>query len=45
MLRQGDARVFKKYSQEKLLMMRESLERLDRTASEHSTTSGTLRPN
>jgi integrase len=45
MLRQGDAKVFKRYSQAKLLMMRESLERLDRAANEHSTTSGTLRPN
>ena len=45
MLRQGDAKVFRKYSQAKLVMMRESLARLDRTANEHNTTSGTLRPN
>jgi integrase len=45
MLRQGDAQVFKRYSQAKLVMMRESLARLDRAANEHSTTSGTLRPN
>ena len=45
MLRQGDSKVFKRYSQAKLLMMRESLARLDRTANEQSATSGTLRPN
>jgi integrase len=45
MLRQGDARVFRKYSQAKLLMMRESLEKLDRHANEHSATSGTVGPN
>lgn len=45
MLRQGDAKVFKRYSQAKLLMMRESLARLDRTANEHGSTSGPLRPN
>jgi integrase len=35
MLRQGDAQVFKRYSQAKLAMMREALARLDRNASEH----------
>jgi len=40
MLRQGDAGVFKRYSQAKLNMMRESLTRLDRKANEHGRTSG-----
>lgn len=35
MLRQSDSKVFKRYSQAKLNMMREALERLDRHASEH----------
>src|SRR5439155_5829148 len=35
MLRQGDAQVFKRYSQAKLAMMREALARLDRNANEH----------
>jgi integrase len=34
MLRQGDAQVFKKYSQMKLLMKREALEKLNRRANE-----------
>jgi len=34
MLRQGDAEVFKLYSQAKLGMMREALGRLDRQANE-----------
>jgi len=34
MLRQGDAQVFKKYSQMKLQMKREALEKLNRRASE-----------
>ena len=34
MLRQGDAQVFKKYSQMKLQMQREALEKLNRRASE-----------
>ena len=45
MLRQGDAGVFKRYSQAKLNMMREALERLDRQANEHERSSGTARPN
>ena len=45
MLRQGDAKVFKRYSQAKLVMMRESLARLDRAANERNATFGTLRPN
>jgi hypothetical protein len=34
MLRQGDAQVFKKYSQMKLQMKREALEKINRQASE-----------
>jgi len=34
MLRQGDAQVFKKYSQMKLQMKREALEKMNRQASE-----------
>jgi len=45
MLRQGDAGVFKRYSQAKLNMMREALDRLDRQANEHERSSGTARPN
>ena len=45
MLRQGDAGVFKRYSQAKLNMMREALDRLDRRANEHERSSGTARPN
>ena len=41
MLRQGDAQVFKRYSQAKLNMMRESLEKLDRQANEHRENFGT----
>jgi len=41
MLRQGDAQVFKRYSQAKLMMMREALARLDRNANEHQEHSGT----
>lgn len=44
MLRQGDAGVFKRYSQAKLNMMRESLTRLDRKANEHDRTFGTGEP-
>jgi len=36
MLRQGHAQVFKKYSQMKLQMKREALEKLNRRASEMS---------
>jgi integrase len=45
MLRQGDAQVFKRYSQAKLQMMREALERLDRKANEHQASFVTARPN
>ena len=38
MLRQGDAAVFKRYSQAKLNMMREALSKLDRQANEHGAT-------
>lgn len=34
MLRQGDAKVFKKYSQMKLQMKREGLEKINRQANE-----------
>lgn len=44
MLRQGDAKIFKKYSQAKLRMMRESLARLDRSANERAAISGTVGP-
>jgi integrase len=43
MLRQGDARVFKRYSHAKLMMMREALAKLDRHANEGI--SGTPQPN
>lgn len=45
MLRQGDSGVFKRYSQAKLNMMREALQRLDRRANEHGETSSTVRAN
>jgi site-specific recombinase XerD len=45
MLRQGDAQVFKRYSQAKLNMMREALARLDRQANEHKDIFGTRQPN
>jgi hypothetical protein len=45
MLRQGDAQVFKRYSQAKLTMMREALAKMDRNANEHKAISGTARPN
>ena len=38
---QGDSQVFKRYSQAKLNMMRESLSKLDRQANEHGATSFT----
>jgi len=44
MLRQGDAEVFKRYSQAKLTMMREALAKLDRNANQHRT-SGTAAEN
>ena len=43
MLRQGDAGVFKRYSQAKLNMMREALARLDRKENEHGANSGTVK--
>ena len=45
MLRQGDSQVFKRYSQAKLNMMRESLSKLDRQANEHGATSLTALAN
>ena len=45
LLRQGDAAVFKRYSQAKLNMMRESLSKLDRQANEHGATSFTVPAN
>ena len=45
MLRQGDAQVFKRYSQATLNMKREALTRLDRTANEHPASSATAKPN
>jgi hypothetical protein len=44
MIRQGDADVFKRYSQAKLTMMREALTKLDRGANEHDRTFGTPLP-
>ncbi|MCY4597096.1 MAG: tyrosine-type recombinase/integrase [Bryobacterales bacterium] len=41
MLRQGDSTVFKRYSQAKLGMMREALQKLDRQANEHERTFAT----
>ncbi len=45
MLRQGDAKVFKRYSQAKLNMMREALAKLDRHANEHQEIFSTAKPN
>jgi integrase len=45
LLRQGDAKVFKKYSQMKLQMKREALEKLNRSANEKGKGSDTVRPN
>ena len=45
MLRQGDAKVFKRYSQAKLMMMREALAKLDRQANEHAASFSTATPN
>jgi integrase len=45
LLRQGDAKVFKKYSQMKLQMKREALAKLNRQANESGTSSGTAKPN
>lgn len=44
MLRQGDAKVFKKYSQMKLQMKREALEKLNRNANEGGKSFVTARP-
>ena len=45
LLRQGDAKVFKKYSQMKLQMKREALAKLNRQANEGGKSSGTAQPN
>jgi len=45
LLRQGDAKVFKKYSQMKLQMKREALAKLNRRANEGNASFGTVRPN
>jgi integrase len=45
MLRQGDAQVFKRYSQAKLNMMREALCKMDRQANEHQKSFVTDKPN
>ena len=45
LLRQSDAKVFKKYSQMKLQMKREALEKLNRHANESGDGSGTVKPN
>lgn len=42
MLRQGDAQVFKRYSQMKLQMKREALEKLNRQANEMASPTGTV---
>ena len=45
LLRQGEAKVFKKYSQMKLQMKREALQKLNRKANEGGPGFGTERPN
>ena len=45
LLRQGDAKVFKKYSQMKLQMKREALLKLNRQANEQGASFDTGRPN
>jgi integrase len=45
LLRQGDAKVFKKYSQMKLQMKREALAKLNRQANESGLSFGTVHPN
>ena len=45
LLRQGDAKVFKKYSQTKLQMKREALQKINRKANEGPPGFGTERPN
>ena len=42
LLRQGDAKVFKKYSQMKLQMKREALAKLNRRANESRSSFGTV---
>jgi hypothetical protein len=44
LLRQGDAKVFKKYSQMKLQMKREALAKLNRQANEGGLNFGTVQP-
>ena len=44
MLRQGDSRVFKRYSQARLMIMREALQKLVRKANEYATTFSTTPP-
>ena len=45
LLRQGDAKVFKKYSQMKLQMKREALAKFNRQANESGPSFGTVQPN
>jgi integrase len=45
LLRQGDAKVFKKYSQMKLQMKREALAKINRRANERDIDFGTVKPN
>jgi integrase len=45
LLRQGDAKVFKKYSQMKLQMKREALTKINRQANESGPGFGTVKPN
>jgi hypothetical protein len=45
LLRQGDAGVFKRYSQAKLNMMREAMDRLDRKTNKREPISGTGKSN
>jgi integrase len=45
LLRQGDAKVFKKYSQMKLQMKREALTKINRQANEGGPGFGTAKPN
>lgn len=45
LLRQGDAKVFKKYSQMKLMMKREALQKINRQANEQEKNIGTAKPN
>ena len=45
LLRQGDAKVFKKYSQMKLQMKREALTKINRQANESGPSFGTVQPN